>query len=92
MTVFNRVVFFRFECCHVQWYVTRFGKDFVEFEEVRKNGQEDVHMSGVAELSGGKWSITEGEYNLKDQLWKDSPAELCQFFAEHHHELQEQPR
>lgn len=39
------------------WILTSSGEEYVEFEERRKNGQEDAHMYGRADKVGGRWVI-----------------------------------
>ena len=45
----------RFEVCGEEFSVTRTGEDAAEIEEMRKNGQEDCHMSGELTLRDGRW-------------------------------------
>lgn len=43
---------------------------YVEVEEMRKNGQEDTHMSGVFVLTDGTWVWDrDPDFNSFDEYW-----------------------
>jgi anti-sigma regulatory factor (Ser/Thr protein kinase) len=59
---YKRVVEYHFEVDEEMIAITDVGKDYVCVEEVRKNGQEDTHMSGVLVATmDGKFVWEEGE-------------------------------
>ncbi len=59
---YTRVVEYRFCVCDTAIAITAFGEDWAIVEEVRKNGQEDTHMSGDLEKDeNGKFAWNEGE-------------------------------
>lgn len=57
MKPYKKNVSHLFEAGGEFWEVTLFGKEWLEFTEVSKNGQEDTHMSGFVELKDGKWVL-----------------------------------
>jgi len=59
---YKRVVEYHFEVEDELIAITDIGKDHVCVEEVRKNGQEDTHMSGVlVATTDGRFVWEEGE-------------------------------
>lgn len=61
MRPYKKVVEYHFEVEDETIAITDFGANFVCVEEVRKNGQEDTHMSGtLARTAAGTFQWAEG--------------------------------
>lgn len=61
---YDRVVEYHFKVDGEVFSITDFGDDYVCVEEVRKNGQEDTHMSGVLVLDENRKFVWEDGYNM----------------------------
>jgi hypothetical protein len=67
-----------------EWAIFAFGDGWVAFEETRKNGQEDCHMSGEAELVDGKWVLDEGSRrNITMYSYEDEADGIEAYFNKH---------
>ncbi len=59
---YQKVVKYSFEAGGIHWYCSsilsnKYDEEiWVDIEELKKNGQEDTHMSGTAEYIDGEWS------------------------------------
>ncbi len=80
---YEKKVIYHFNAGGEVWSVTSFSDTRISFEETRKNGQEDTHMSGSAELENGKWKITDGRGQIEfyEDAWVADDIEA--YFNEH---------
>jgi len=67
-----------------EWAITAFGDDWLIFEETRKNGQEDCHMSGAASLIDGKWVIDEDSKRNVTMYSYEDEADLIEAYLNKH--------
>lgn len=59
-SAYTNHITFHFECAGEGWAVTDWSEDTIIFEELRKNGQEDTHISGAEVcFEDGKWKLDE---------------------------------
>lgn len=66
------------------WEVTDFDTEYIGFEETRKNGQEDTHMGGEANLVDGKWVLDQSTRNQIEMYASEATANALEaFFNEH---------
>ena len=81
---YEKRVRYHFECAHENWAILSFDAISVYFEETRKNGQEDTHMSGEAEFKDGKWVLEEDtRKEIAEYLGKSTPGALERYFNKH---------
>ena len=64
-----------------EWAILSFDKFRIEFEETRKNGQEN-HMSGEASMVDGKWLI-EDDTQISEYSRPETAREIEAYFDEH---------
>lgn len=77
---YTRVVEYHFEVEGELIAITDIGKDYVRVDEVRRNGQEDTHMTGVlARAMDGKFVWQEG----KDLFVEYGSKELADGIVKH---------
>jgi uncharacterized protein YodC (DUF2158 family) len=69
---------------HSSWRITEVTETYITFEETRKNGQEDTHMGGEAELIDGRWVLDKGTRQQIETYEGKSTADAIEaFFNEH---------
>lgn len=80
---YEKQIIYTFKAGGETWAVTSFSDTYICFEETRKNGQEDTHMSGEAGLVDGKWKIDEGRGQIEtyEGAWVADDIEA--YFNEH---------
>ena len=83
MSGYNKLVVFRFEVDGEGFEVTSYDDSRIEFEETRKNGQEDCHLSASAELVGGEWTFSGWDRSQLDGHMNDGTKLLGAFFKKH---------
>ena len=84
MSGYKKTVVFRFDLGGEGWEVTSSDDDVIEFEETRKNGQEDCHVSATAELNGdGEWTFDDWDRNCLNDHINDGAELLAAFFKKH---------
>lgn len=64
---YQKIVLYRCEILGEAYLLSDGSGGLVEFEEERKNGQEDCHVSGMAELLGGEWLVSEVNWCGSDE-------------------------
>ena len=81
---YEKQTIYTFEAGGDEWAVTHFTPDVISFEETRKNGQEDCHMGGEAELINGKWVLDKYTRKSIDMYGRTDQADKIEaFFNEH---------
>ncbi len=74
---------YTFECGGEWWEVTEVNTErgYMCVEEMRKNGQEDDHVSFVVDVDGGgQWSFNEGGEWLVQSRGREVADEMLAFF------------
>ena len=66
------------------WEVTDFNTEYIGFEETRKNGQEDTHMSGDAHLVDGRWTLEEYAREQIEMYSRKGTADAIESFFNQH--------
>ncbi len=83
-TPYTRRVSHVFVISYEKWEVTYFSATEIHFEETRKNGQEDCHMSAEATLVGGKWALDKSGRGQIELYSGERTADTIEaFFNEH---------
>ena len=81
---YTRRVSYHFEAGRERWAVLSFSDDCIEFEETRKNGQEDCHMRGDALCIDGTWHLDEYTRKCIEDYGNVGSADAVEaFFNEH---------
>lgn len=81
---YEKKIIYTFEAGGDEWAVTFSNADVINFEETRKNGQEDCHMGGEAEKIEGKWVLEEYTRKSIDMYGRTGQADDIEaFFNEH---------
>lgn len=80
---YTKVTCYKFEA-RVEWAILEFNDEWCFFEETRKNGQEDCHMSGEAKLIDGKWVLDKWARECIEMYEsKDTADQVEAYFDEH---------
>jgi hypothetical protein len=81
---YKTVTRYQFEVCDELIAITEVGEDYVIVEEVRNNGQEDTHMSGVLAFNeSGEFSWSEGERLFVEYGSQKLADAICLYLNEH---------
>ncbi len=80
MKGYEKKVVYQFEVADEEWKVLAFDRGTIEFEETRKNGQEDTHIYGVAYHSEDGWKLDEDTREVLSLYRNDETAPAIEAF------------
>jgi hypothetical protein len=81
---YTKTVTHQFEAGGTGWAILYHDTKGCEFEETRKNGQEDTHIWGEAAVVDGKWVLKDDTREMIGMYESDHTADAVEaFFNEH---------
>lgn len=81
---YTQQILYTFTVDDYDWAVTGASPEQIHFEETRKNGQEDCHFGGWADLVDGQWVLEESTREDIEMYTRESTADALEaFFNEH---------
>lgn len=84
MSGYQKRISWTFEAGGDLWEVFSFTNEVIDFEETRKNGQEDCHTRGSAERVDGRWVLEEWTRSQINTYGRTGQADAIEaFFNEH---------
>ena len=80
MKGYKKKVTYHFEVDDETWAILNFDEDSIEFEETNKNGQEDTHIWGDADLGEDGWVIDKETREMMEMYRNDETASAIEAF------------